>query len=117
MSFSPRNISFSREEEIIDFDVNSNKSSYSFSKNNDLPNLGIELNKIYDNDNDNHKANHNDKENKINKEKEEYLKCEKCKKKAEIMYKNNFYCQICYSNIFSNSINNDIYKRKITLNE
>ena len=33
-----------------------------------------------------------------NEEQKEYLKCLKCKKNAEILYKNNYYCKTCYLN-------------------
>jgi hypothetical protein len=126
LNFSPGNLSFSKEK--IDFEINPDKYnnlSASFNNTNSPNNSEKVYNKFYngckmneEEEEEKEEEKEKEKEKEEEKEKEkEYLKCEKCKEKAVIMYKNNYYCQNCYPDTFSDSIRNEIYKRTITLNE
>ena len=76
-----------------------NLSSFKVENKLNLENNSYDLNNLTSSyfrdcvDEHNENCNVND-----NEEQKEYLKCLKCKKNTEILYKNNYYCKICYLN-------------------
>ena len=100
-SLENESLSSSKVEKKINLESNSYNLNNNFKNSNNINPTFVDKNseKLYLNIND-------------NEEKKEYLKCLKCKKNAENMYKNNYYCKTCYHNFLSNHNIEDVFNEK-----